>query len=546
MGDYGLHFLYLFLLSIFTTSGVDLEERVYYFLDNAWLVSLLLLTYIIISSISVRWGTSFQRIFVSDKFKWRLMAILGVLALIWITCTQFQPTADQLSVYNIAQQIKMHEFGEFELGGYIVKCPHQKGLLLIFHIYQLIFSSDNLIAFQLLNVVALITICYQIYEIVLLLYKRKDIAAKSLLAVVLFFPMALYITFFYGTLIGLAFTFLGIKQQIMYLESREWKSGIKTIIYIVLATIAKQNYQIVMIAVILLFIADYIIKKQRKSVVFILMMVAAYIICHGAINAYFEYYTGIERLDGIPAPAYMAMGLQEGWRGNGWYNGYVSTLYDENYGNKIQMTSEAIQKLKELTAEFITHPKYAVTFLTKKVASEWCEPTFQSFWIGLRCSSAIQSPSWVASVLKGKTNLILTAYLNVFQSFVYAGVLLYLWLQRQKIELKQLLLGIIFIGGFLFHLIWEAKGQYTITYFCTVLPYAVIGYQCLAERICKSIGKVGLKRYAWKGAGFIMGFVLLLTAVTIVDSRKGRIFRLNYDDDKYVQFLDLRGSWDEK
>ena len=42
-------------------------------------------------------------------------------------------------------------------------------------------------------------------------------------------------------------------------------------------------------------------------------------------------------------------------------------------------------------------------------------------------------------------------------------------------KLHRLLLPTIFIGGFLFHLFWEAKSQYTITYFVLLIPYCAKG-----------------------------------------------------------------------
>ena len=50
-------------------------------------------------------------------------------------------------------------------------------------------------------------------------------------------------------------------------------------------------------------------------------------------------------------------------------------------------------------------------------------------------------------------------------------------------DIKQLTFAIIFIGGFLFHLIWEAKCQYTITYFVLLIPYSVKGYIDLSKYI---------------------------------------------------------------
>mgnify|MGYP006966568298 CR=1 FL=1 len=45
----------------------------------------------------------------------------------------------------------------------------------------------------------------------------------------------------------------------------------------------------------------------------------------------------------------------------------------------------------------------------------------------------------------------------------------------------QLLPGIVFIGGFLFHLVWEAKGQYSVVYFMLLLPYAYLGMERVAD-----------------------------------------------------------------
>ena len=38
-----------------------------------------------------------------------------------------------------------------------------------------------------------------------------------------------------------------------------------------------------------------------------------------------------------------------------------------------------------------------------------------------------------------------------------------------------------FIGGFLFHLVWEAKGQYSVVYFMLLLPYAYLGMERVAD-----------------------------------------------------------------
>ena len=58
-------------------------------------------------------------------------------------------------------------------------------------------------------------------------------------------------------------------------------------------------------------------------------------------------------------------------------------------------------------------------------------------------------------------------------------------LNYKKIQTLELIFPIVFIGGFLFHLIWEAKCQYTITYFILLIPYAIVGYKIIGEKLLK-------------------------------------------------------------
>ena len=47
---------------------------------------------------------------------------------------------------------------------------------------------------------------------------------------------------------------------------------------------------------------------------------------------------------------------------------------------------------------------------------------------------------------------------------------------KENITNEDCLLTTIFIGGFLFHTFWEAKGQYTLPYFTLLIPLAIQGY----------------------------------------------------------------------
>lgn len=61
----------------------------------------------------------------------------------------------------------------------------------------------------------------------------------------------------------------------------------------------------------------------------------------------------------------------------GWYNGYPWSWNSDQY-DVDTINAEASGKIKKSISEFVTDPKYAAEFFSKKFASEWAEPTFES------------------------------------------------------------------------------------------------------------------------------------------------------------------------
>ena len=70
-----------------------------------------------------------------------------------------------------------------------------------------------------------------------------------------------------------------------------------------------------------------------------------------------------------------------------------------------------------------------------------------------------------------------------YQTIILFGVTVYLIRDYKKIKGDKLIFILVFIGGFLFHIIWEAKCQYTITYFILLIPYSVKGYDLITKKI---------------------------------------------------------------
>ena len=77
---------------------------------------------------------------------------------------------------------------------------------------------------------------------------------------------------------------------------------------------------------------------------------------------------------------------------------------------------------------------------------------------------------------------VLVQYMDTMETIIFFGTLIYIVINFKKIKFKEMFFAIVFIGGFIFHIIWEAKCQYTITYFILIIPYAVKGYSTLIRQ----------------------------------------------------------------
>ena len=87
----------------------------------------------------------------------------------------------------------------------------------------------------------------------------------------------------------------------------------------------------------------------------------------------------------------------------------------------------------------------------------------------------------------------ITGFLNLYQTFIYWSALLFVILNRKNNNVFLWLPGTAVIGGFLFHMIWEAKGQYTLSYFVLLIPYSSIAavqvIKWVDDRICPLLRK---------------------------------------------------------
>lgn len=476
---------FLTIESIFKTCTISTDEVTSYLNDNP-------IIHIVTISITIFifMFINHKKINIDKKNLGTLILIWTLISIVWIYISDLYPRADQKYIYEIAGQMRNGIFKGFDIGRYAYSNPHQYGLILYEFIFGFMFGSKNYLGLQLINVVALLVAFFCIYKITRKMFKDKTTSVGTIFGLFLFVPIWFYITFIYGNIIGLALSMLATLFILNYIETERVRYIIFSSICMGLAIIFKSNYLIMLIAIICILILDIISRKKIKNIISIFILLISYIVIQTIIPFSVELISGKEKQDGIPMLSYVEMGLQEGRRAPGWYNAYNRSVYKENNYDSEETKKVIKEDLKETINKFKNDPKYTMEFFYKKTVSEWNNPTFQAFWINRarRTGTGKEKASIVKSVNgTGKINRVISEYMNIIQSIILFGATIFMIINFKNNKGKHLIFAIMFIGGFLFHMIWEAKCQYTITYFVLLIPYSIRGYVQLSNIIDKKI-----------------------------------------------------------
>lgn len=140
-------------------------------------------------------------------------------------------------------------------------------------------------------------------------------------------------------------------------------------------------------------------------------------------------------------------------------------------------------------ARFRSDPLYAGWFYGEKFVSQWNDPSYECF--AMTHTNGWKRCGVVNSMFVGKLNTLMIWFMNQYQSLIFMGVFLWLiygfW---RKKELEDRILLIFILGGFFFHMIWEAKGRYILPYFVAMLPMAAVGLSEFGGRVSRWMDSV--------------------------------------------------------
>lgn len=449
-----------------------------------------------------------QKILDKIKIKYVLTifsVVFFILSTLFCIYIKIGPIADQGFMITGAQAILAKAMSSFiEPGGYLDMFPYQFGFTIYSAIILKVLSKltfltsiiniDAFIYFQILNTV------YSIINMVLLYLISKRIFKdnKNILKIltILIIGFSLYFFFFnthiYGNIPGLMFALIAVYFTIAYLQNRKLYNIIIVGISISGAIIFKSNFNIFLCGIIIILGMDFLKKIDIKKLGMITVILGIFAFSQWGIDRVIGRIIQMPPPTGVPMISYIYMGFApSNSLSSGWYTADVIEIYNRSNHN----TDEAIEETKRLIVKRLEHfrndLKEANRYFWDKVKSTWLNPTFQTIWIitpGSRTTdsnySKYLSERPIISDMVGYTEKLYKIeeqYFDTYQIiiFVFAGIALIKL--RKKDDIEILLLPVIFLGGLLFHILWETKSIYVIQYYYILLPFAAKGIDMFFE-----------------------------------------------------------------
>ena len=479
----------IFLFSLLSISGLfisfyaeDMDSQKMLFHADSLLLHLPVITLV---GLLVRWllkqNESRMKTIHKIVFPLSLLVITGM-GLLLLISGRLVPAADSYSVYAIAEAFAEGNLAAIQPTGntYLSYYPQQIGLIayyeLIIRLWKLLpISTPAYHIIKFINILlACIIILFQ-HRIVALITKSYKVQVLYLLLAMGNLPLIFYTSFVYGEIPSFAFFTVGLYYLLAY-EYNESKLSFLLLsgATLTLSVMLRKNTLILIIAVLLGVLFHWIkTHKHTLGVYGILVGILAVGILP-ATQQFYELRADNYLLPGVSAYSYFAMGMQESPRGNGWYNGFnFNTYRDTGLDNELTdtLSQEAIQERLEA---FSANPAYAASFYRDKILSQWTDGSFAS---RQAIVSAFGNREGIAaSLFDGSLGKIFTEYCNIYQTIIYCCVLIFLIRNRHSLNLP-VYIGIIgIIGGFLFHIIWEANSRYILAYWLLMMPYAAIAF----------------------------------------------------------------------
>ena len=525
------------LLNICLTANLDASEHITISFNNFFYIIGLIITGLIIYFASNALNKYLYKDEKKKKLRKILfisaISIYIIADILWTIFVRAPIVGDQVHVNSMGQLfyrgydeeiINSNTYAGIPLGEYIQAYNQQIPQAFLYSLFFRLIHIDEFGTPRALNVIAIIIILVAIYKIGNMISKSHKVNKVRLMVLFLtFLSLPMLSTFVYGDIPSLAFALLSVYYMMKFVyylnnkdrnvknidanneNSNDGKNNSKNcnvtnnlnaninakgaiivkekeskylgIKYFVLSTIFsmiaymfRMNSLIFVIATIIYLLFNLFMKITSKTakeniinVLAIIVFAIVSIFPAQIVNDYYINKYNLDKSKAYPNISYILMGMSESWRGNGWYNEGIG---EPALKNPQGIVKEYENEIKNRIIYFSQNIGYTFRFYTMKLASMWAENTYSAVRLNLLHESEDDS----LNVIKEPLNF----YQKALLILMCVCSIIVLIQNRKNLSPEIIYLLLIFMGGFAFHILWEAKSRYIIPYIVVLIPIASV------------------------------------------------------------------------
>lgn len=414
--------------------------------------------------------------------------IYAIFNIVWCIFVRPPIVGDQIHACNLAQTFYNGNLEEFlpnmtyaniPLSDYMQAYHQQISLSFVFSLFFRIIHYDGIGILRVLNIIGNIFIVIALYKIGMQLSKKYKVNKVLLLFLITtFISLTMLSTFIYGDIPSIALCLFSVYFIMKYNETGKIKYPIIASILTMIAFMMRMNSLIFIIATLIYLLINLFnefTKRNTKQNIIKILIISMYIIISiipsSLVKTYYLNKYNLDKEKEYPNISYFLMAMEESWRGNGWYS---EDIGEPALKDPINKKIEYKDRIKDRLTYFSKHLDYTFDFYTKKIASMWAENTY----------SAIRSNASEENDQIVNANKPLMLYQKTLLILMCVCSLIVLIQNRKNLSVDVIFLITIFIGGFSFHILWEAKSRYIIPYIIALIPVASI---CINKMKLKNI-----------------------------------------------------------
>lgn len=481
----GIIFLVIVIaLNLIFTADLDASEHITISYNNIFYIIGLIVIGLIIYFVS----NILNKYLYKDEKKKKLRKILFISAIsiyiiadiLWTIFVRAPIVGDQVHVNSMGQLfyrgydeeiINSDTYAGIPLGEYIQAYNQQIPQAFLYSLFFRLIHIDEFGTPRVLNVIAIIIILVAIYKIGNMISKNHKVNKVRLMVLFLtFLSLPMLSTFVYGDIPSLAFALLSVYYMMKFVDYNKLKYFTLATIFSMIAYMFRMNSLIFVIATVIYLLFNLFTKITSKTVkeniinaLLIVIFIVVSIVPAQIVNDYYINKYNLDKSKEYPNISYILMGMSESWRGNGWYN---EDIGEPALKNPESSKEEYAEKIKDRLTYFSQNMGYTFRFYTMKLASMWSENTYSA----VRLNLLHESEDDYLNVIKEP----LTFYQKALLILMCVCSIIVLIQNRKNLSVNVIYLLLIFMGGFAFHIIWEAKSRYIIPYIVVLIPIASI------------------------------------------------------------------------